>query len=79
MSNQTSSPTNLNAELVSSTETSTSRLRDDTNSEPPSIIRQNDDSEFSPNLGFNSPTNELLNESVDSTTRLQRTRDDLAR
>ena len=79
MSNQTSLPTNLNSELESSTETSTTHLRDDTNSEPPSVIRQNTDSEFSQNLGFNSPANESPDDTEDSTTRLQRIRDDLAR
>ena len=54
MSDQTCVPTNLNSELENSTETSTSHLRDDTNSEPPSIIRQQNDSEFSQNLGYNS-------------------------
>ena len=79
MSNQTSVPTNLNSELESSTETSTSHLRADTNSELPSAIRQNNDSEFSEKLGFDSPTNESPDETEDSTTRLQRIRDDLAR
>ena len=79
MSNQTSSPTNLNAELESSTETTTNHHMDETNSELPSAIRQNDNSSFSQNSEFNSPSNELHNESEDSTTRLQRIRDDLAR
>ena len=79
MSNQTSVPTNLNSELESSTEMTTNHPRDKSNSELPSAIRQNNDSEFSQNLGFNSPTNELSNEMEDSTSRLQRIRDDLAR
>ena len=79
MSNQTSSPTKLNSELESSTETTTNHLRDEPNSELPSAIHQNNDSSFSQNLGFNSPTNESPDETEDSTTRLQRIRDDLAR
>ena len=79
MSNQTSSPTNLNADLESSTETTTNHPRDESNSELPSAIRQNNDSSFSQNLGFNSPTNEPPDETEDSTTRLQRIRDDLTR
>ena len=79
MSNQTSSPINLNDELESSTETNTNHLRDDPNSELPSEIRQNDQSSFSHNLGFSSPINEPPDESEDSTTRLQRIRDELAR
>ena len=79
MSNQTSVPTNLNSELESSKETSTTHLRDETNSELPSAIRQNNDSEFSQKLGFNSPTNETPDETEDSTTRLQRICDELAR
>ena len=78
MSNQTSLPTNLNSELESTIETST-HLRDDTNSEPPSIIRQNADSEFSQNLRFNSPANESPDDTEDSTTQIQRICDDLAR
>ena len=78
MSNQTSLPTNLNSELESSTETST-HLRDDTNLEPPSIIRQNTDSEFSQNLRFNSPANESPDDTEDSTTQIQRICEDLAR
>ena len=78
MSNQTSLPTNLNSELESSTETSTS-LRENTNSEPPSVIRQNDDSDLSQNQGYNSPNIELSNATEDSTSRLQRIRDNLAR
>ena len=69
MSNQTSLPTNLNSELENSTETSTS-LRENTNSEPPSVIRQNDDSDFSQNQGYNSPNIELSNATEDSTSRL---------
>ena len=79
MSNQASVPTNLNSALENSTETSISHLRDDTNSNSPSIIRQQNDSDFSQNLGYISPTNELSNETEDSTSRLQRIRDDLAR
>ena len=78
MSNQTSLPTNSNSELESSTEAST-HLRDDTNSELPPIIRQNADSDFSQNLGFNSPANESPDDTEDSTTRLHRIGDDLAR
>ena len=69
MSNQTSLPTNLNSELESSTETSTS-LRENKNSELPSIIRQNDDSDFSQNQGYNSPNIELSNATEDSTSRI---------
>ena len=79
MSNQTSLPTNLNSELESFTETLTTHLRDETNSEPPSVIRQNSDSGFSQNLWFNSPAYESPDDTEDSTTRLQRIRDDLAR
>ena len=78
MSNQTSLTTNLNSELESSTETSTS-LRENTYSEPPSVILQNDDSDLSQNQGFNSPNIELSNVTEDSTLRLQRIRDNLAR
>ena len=70
MSNQTSSPTNLNADLESSTETTTNHLRDESNSELPSAIRQNNENSFSQNLGFNSPTIEPLDEIEDSTLRL---------
>ena len=79
MSNQTFSPTNLDADLESSTETTTNHLRDESNSEVPSAIRQNNDSSFSQNLEFNSPSNEPSDETEDSTTRLQQIRDDLAR
>ena len=79
MSNQTSSPTNLNSELESSTETTTNQLRDESNSELPSAILQDNDSSFSQNQGYNSPQNELSNATEDSTSRLQRIRDDLAR
>ena len=79
MSNQISSPTNLNAELESSMETTTNHLRDESNLELPSAIRQNNNSSFSQNLGFNSPSNESPDETEDSTTRLHRIRDDLAR
>ena len=79
MSNQTSIPTNLNSELESSTESSIIHPHDDTNSNPPSIILQNNDSDFSQNQGYISPTIELSNATEDSTTRLQRIRDDLAR
>ena len=79
MSNQTSVPTNLNSLLENSTETSTRHLRDDANSELPSAIRRNNDSEYSQNLGYNSPSNELSDDKEDSTTRLQRIRDYLAR
>ena len=79
MSNQTSSPTNLNLELESSTQSIINHLRDDSNSELPSAIRNNNDSDFSQNQGYISPQNELSNPSEDSTSRLQRIRDDLAR
>ena len=79
MSNETSSPTNLNADLESSTETTTNRLRDESNSELPSAIRQNNDNSFSQNLGFNSQTIEPPDEIEDSTLRLKRIRDELAR
>ena len=79
MSNQTSSPTNLNPELESSTETIINHLRDESNSELPSAIRQNNDSDFSQNQGYISPQNELSNPPEDSTSRLQRIRDNLAR
>ena len=49
MSNQTSSPTNLNSELESSTESTINHLRDESNSELPSAIRQSNDSDFSQN------------------------------
>ena len=76
MSNHTSSPTNLSAELESSTET-TNHPRDKMNSEFPSAIRHNEDNSFSPNLGFNSPTIEQSNEMEDSTARLKQIRDEL--
>ena len=79
MSNQTSSPTNLNPELESSTETIINHLRDESNSELPSAIRQNNHSDFSQNQGYISPNIELSNATEDSTSRLQRIRDDLAR
>ena len=41
--------TNLNPELESSTETIINHLRDESNSELPSAIRQNNDSDFSQN------------------------------
>ena len=52
MSNQTSSPTNLNAELESSTETTRNHLRDEPNSELPSAIRQNNDSAYAALIAF---------------------------
>ena len=79
MSNQTSSPTNLNSELESSTQSIINHRRDESNSELPSAIRQNNDSDFSQNQGYISPQNDLSNPSEDSTSRLQRIRDDLAR
>ena len=75
MSNQASMPTNLNSEL----ENSNSHPHDDTNSNPPSAIRQNNDSDFSQNQGYISPNIELSNQPEDSTSRLQRIRDNLAR
>ena len=79
MSNQTSFPTNLNSKLENSTESANSHPHDDTNSNPPSAIRQNNDSDFSQNQGYISPNIELSNATEDSTSRLQRIRDDLAR
>ena len=78
MSNQTS-PTNLNAKLESSTESTTNHPRDETNSELPSVIQQDNESSFSQNLGYNSPMIEPQDESEDSTSRLKQTRDRLAR
>ena len=59
-------------------ETTTNHLRDESNLELPSAILQNNNSSFSQNLEFNSPSNEPSDETEDSTTRLQRIRDDLA-
>ena len=79
MSNQTSFPTNLNSELENSTESANTHPHDETNSNPPSAIRQNNDFDFSQNQGYISPNIELSNATEDSTTRLHRIRDDLAR
>ena len=79
MSNQTSMPTNLNSELENSTESANRHPHDDTNSNPPSAIRQNNDSDFSQNQGYISPNIELSNATEDSTTRLHSIRDDLVR
>ena len=79
MSNQISSPTNLNPELESSTESTINHLRDQSNSELTSAICPNNDCDFSQNQGYISPQNELSDPSEDSTSRLRRICDDLAR
>jgi hypothetical protein len=78
------SPTNLNADLDSSVEqTNTSselnsEVRSELLSELPSSIRQDDETEFSPNIEqFNSPSIPQSDESEDATARLVRIRNEL--
>jgi hypothetical protein len=80
MSEQTS-PTNLSENFNNSTEmTTTNELRSEEGSDILSVIRQDEQSSFSQNRGtFDSPAIQLPEEAEETTLRLQRIRDDLAR
>ena len=80
MSEQTS-PTNLNDNFNNSTElTTTGQQRSEESSEMPSAIHQDNQSSFSQNRGtFDSPAIQPPDEAEETTLKLQRIRDDLAR
>jgi hypothetical protein len=78
--NETTSPTNLNADLDSSAEqTNNTSNSGELISELPSAIRTENTNSFSPNMEhFNSPPAPQTDETEDATARLIRIRDELA-
>ena len=77
---ETTSPTNLNADLESSVEqTNNTSNSSEVNPELPSAIRSDDSNSFSPSMeNFNSPPAPLTVEPGDATAHLLRIRDELA-